>query len=700
MASIKTRIEIEGGEEVRAGLKSLGEAGQDAFKTLQEGSKGLGTGLSDFREKLKTTEAEAKKFGASLRGVADTAVQLGKDLGAAAKGFALVGAAIFEATRQTARQGEEQREAAMSAGLGVKEYGRLAYAFKQSGVEASQSAKLFVALNDAAEGTTSEAAKTRAAVQSLGVSFTKINGQVNTEKLLGDIAEQFAKMPDGARKSAIAAEIFGKRIGAKLIPFLNEGRAGIANLTAEAERMGVVFDKETADRADKFGDSLTKLQSAVAGLRNAFAGPLLQPFADAMDFLAEKLAQFQPAIRDISTLIRDGLVAAFNALAAILGPVFTFIGKLLDELLKKFNAVFGTNITKEHLIVVAAFAAIAIVVVKLVAVIGALFPALAGLVKLFSGIPAIWAVAVGAFKLVLGVVQVLVAAFGLLAAAIGFVPALLVVIVAGLILLVATSKTARDAIAGFFVSLWEGIKSGALAAWEYIKTGFNALVEFFAQLFTAEFWIALWEGFKKAVFDAWEWAKTKAFEAFNAIATYLKGTWLGTVVEVFNAVIEKARQAWEYIKKIAAAMGNKGGGTAGGEVQAAGGGYIRGPGSPTSDSIPARLSDGEFVQRAAAVRYYGVDFMRALNSLKLPKFGGFSMGGLVDDMMTPPFSIPRFADGGLAVAPAGPTGRPVVLNLGGQSFALNGEGDVVDRLTRRAQAASLTAMGRKPSWKR
>jgi hypothetical protein len=42
-----------------------------------------------------------------------------------------------------------------------------------------------------------------------------------------------------------------------------------------------------------------------------------------------------------------------------------------------------------------------------------------------------------------------------------------------------------------------------------------------------------------------------------------------------------------------------------GEVLAAMGGEIVGPGTGTSDSIPARLSDGEFVLTAQAVRGAG-----------------------------------------------------------------------------------------------
>lgn len=54
---------------------------------------------------------------------------------------------------------------------------------------------------------------------------------------------------------------------------------------------------------------------------------------------------------------------------------------------------------------------------------------------------------------------------------------------------------------------------------------------------------------------------------------------------------------------------------------AAGGGYITGPGTATSDSIPARLSNGEFVMQAAAVDHYGVGMMHALNARRFAKGG-------------------------------------------------------------------------------
>ena len=53
------------------------------------------------------------------------------------------------------------------------------------------------------------------------------------------------------------------------------------------------------------------------------------------------------------------------------------------------------------------------------------------------------------------------------------------------------------------------------------------------------------------------------------------------------------------------------------------GGKVKGPGTATSDSIPARLSDGEYVVRASSVKKYGTGLMHSINE------GKFAYGGYV-----------------------------------------------------------------------
>lgn len=77
----------------------------------------------------------------------------------------------------------------------------------------------------------------------------------------------------------------------------------------------------------------------------------------------------------------------------------------------------------------------------------------------------------------------------------------------------------------------------------------------------------------------------------------------------------------------------QGGGIAGapgiGFVARAAGGIVRGPGTSTSDSINARLSDGEYVIKASRVRQLGVGYLDSLNGGRTHTPGRFADGGPV-----------------------------------------------------------------------
>lgn len=97
------------------------------------------------------------------------------------------------------------------------------------------------------------------------------------------------------------------------------------------------------------------------------------------------------------------------------------------------------------------------------------------------------------------------------------------------------------------------------------------------------------------------------------------------------------------------------------------GGYIRGPGTKTSDSILARLSRGEYVLRADAVQKYGLDFLNQLNAGRLP---GFATGGLVQPA-------------------GGSSGTPINLNLGGRSYPMTASPEVAAQLRRETHLEQL-----------
>ena len=105
------------------------------------------------------------------------------------------------------------------------------------------------------------------------------------------------------------------------------------------------------------------------------------------------------------------------------------------------------------------------------------------------------------------------------------------------------------------------------------------------------------------------------------------------------------------------------------------GGLIRGPGTGTSDSIPALLSNGEYVIRAAAVRKLGKNAL---------------------DLLNRGIPIPRFADGGMVGAvssmqPAGPQSLGTLdISLGGETFQVFTNAPQADQLRMAAKKFGRT----------
>jgi len=204
------------------------------------------------------------------------------------------------------------------------------------------------------------------------------------------------------------------------------------------------------------------------------------------------------------------------------------------------------------------------------------------------------------------------------------------------------------------------------------------------------------------------WIGTQLVDPFNAAVDAVKGFFQGMVDYIggifdglmgfIDRVLDAARSALNFVKQLA---GGSGGGDGSSGQAFAGGGAVRGPGTDRSDSIMAWLSNGEFVHRTAAVRHYGIDFMNAVNNLRFPK-PAFALGGLVRAMDSVRPKSNHFADGGLAdLASLGgaSTGRPFVLNIGGEVFSgLTAEDQTFDKLQRFAVRRHVQSAGRKPSW--
>lgn len=183
--------------------------------------------------------------------------------------------------------------------------------------------KLATRMLDAATGS-DEAARGFAAV---GVSIQNQDGTLRaTDQVLLDLTDRFKAMPDGAQKTALAVDLFGKS-GADLIPFLNQGRDGVEALTTELQALGVQIGGDTAAQAEVFNDSLAKVRLAITSIGNR----VIEAFLPAMNDMANGMVESAKQGGSLRAIL-DGVVLVLKTLAlgaATVGKAFVALGEAI-----------------------------------------------------------------------------------------------------------------------------------------------------------------------------------------------------------------------------------------------------------------------------------------------------------------------------------------------------------------------------------
>lgn len=238
----------------------------------------LGADTAAFSSGLKSANSDLAKF-AKGAGVAAAAI---------ATAFVAVGAALGVAVKNVLDDMDKVAKAAQQIGIPVEQLTKLRYAAELSGVSFEElvksTGKLSKAMGDIAQGAKGPAA---AAFAQLGVAVKNSDGTLrSTNEVLLDLADRFAGIPDGATKTKLAMDLFGKT-GAALIPLLNGGAAGLKAMGDEAAKLGITFDTQTAKNAERFNDSLTTLGKLLDGVLVQLTSSLAQPLANVAEYFKD-----------------------------------------------------------------------------------------------------------------------------------------------------------------------------------------------------------------------------------------------------------------------------------------------------------------------------------------------------------------------------------------------------------------------------
>lgn len=158
-------------------------------------------------------------------------------------------------------------------GIAAKDLAGVQLAFQQAGISSD-------GMGQAIARMSRQMAEGNAAWKTLGVETRNADGTLRgTMQVLYDTADAFSGIKDGAGKTALAMDIFGKS-GAELIPLLNQGSDGLREMATMAEKLGLVISADTAEAADRFNDTMDLLGQGSQGIARQLAAQMLPVLQD------------------------------------------------------------------------------------------------------------------------------------------------------------------------------------------------------------------------------------------------------------------------------------------------------------------------------------------------------------------------------------------------------------------------------------
>ncbi|MFN3766832.1 MAG: hypothetical protein ACK4TD_00545 [Ectopseudomonas guguanensis] len=276
-----------------------------------EGKNAAKPAFDQAQRQLFDLEAASKKAGAALAGMFSVAV-------------------VASWVRASIDAADEARKLAQAAGVTTEAFTGLQWAASQSGVSTNELSAAFSRLNRTAVQAANGGKAQAELFQRLGVSVTNAEGAVRSgDQLLLDLAARFAELPDGAEKSAMAIELFGKS-GAKLVPLLNAGADGISALVEQAERLGLVISDTQAAQAEQFNDSLSSLGAVASGAGNTIAGELLPTLNTMTGLLIDASEGGKNAT--LAATVLGGALKVLATVAIAVGAAFRTTGNSIGAL--------------------------------------------------------------------------------------------------------------------------------------------------------------------------------------------------------------------------------------------------------------------------------------------------------------------------------------------------------------------------------
>lgn len=287
---------------------------------------------SGFNSGVASAESKGNKLVTSLNKVVSVAKKLA---GVAVLGK--VAKSMKGLADETAAAGDRIDKTSQKLGLSRKAFQEWDYILSQNGASVDS-------LGVAMKTLTNKIGSGSDAITALGLDLKEVQS-ISTEDAFSAIVTAFQQLPDGAEKSALAIELFGKQ-GQELMPLLNGTAEGTEALRQKFHDLGLEMTDDQIDAAVNYTDAMDTLTRTFDAIKQTIGAELLPKLTEWATGLANIAGTLLKAYKE------DGLLGVFGALDTMLGdmatnlrdtgnPVFQLFADIIDGIREAVEIAVG-----------------------------------------------------------------------------------------------------------------------------------------------------------------------------------------------------------------------------------------------------------------------------------------------------------------------------------------------------------------------
>lgn len=301
--------------------------------TIDTGADEAKKELNEVGETAEKQESKFKKFGDGLK--------KGAVIGVGA--VTALGAGMVKMATDTATTTDRIDKMSNKIGISKRAFQEWDYVMGQNGmsIDTMQTGmKTLVTQMDSAGNGTASAIE---AFDALGVSFEDGTGKLKSqEEMMKEAIYALADMENGTEKAKLANELFGKA-GTELLPMLNAGSEGIAELTERSHELGLVMSDETVTAGVVLGDTMDDVKGAFGAVVTKLGAEFMPILQVVLEWVLAHMPEIKKVIEVVFRAIKvvvDLVSEAFKIILPILTALYDWIAPYFPVIQSIFETTF------------------------------------------------------------------------------------------------------------------------------------------------------------------------------------------------------------------------------------------------------------------------------------------------------------------------------------------------------------------------